>query len=69
LPKGKLKQDDVRFYEIETATKYSIPFDERWYSIPVLAREQMVAANIARVTISNLAVEDARKKIGDKQTG
>lgn len=51
---GPIATDGVRFVEAETAMAMGIPFNEHWYSIEPAAREQMIAARLARTAISNL---------------
>jgi hypothetical protein len=56
-----LKDDKVskldhkpRLLEAETAMSMGIPFDHRWYTIPVNTRAQMIASKLARISIDNL---------------
>ena len=53
---------DVRYYEAETAEDNGIPFDWRWYSIDVMAREQMIASRLARTSVGNLMQRHANRK-------
>ena len=48
--------------EIETAAIYGIPFDERWYSIPVHTREMMIAGRLGKSWITALSEEEAIRK-------
>lgn len=50
-----------RLLEAETAMGMGIPFDHRWYTIPVSAREQMIASRMARTSVDNLLMMDGRK--------
>lgn len=59
---GPVVTDSVRFVEAETALAVGIPFDEHWYSIEPKAREQMIAARLARTAISNLQTLKAHSK-------
>jgi hypothetical protein len=52
----------VRYIEALTAFEAGIPFGEEWYSIPVEAREQMIATRIAHNTLTNLITMQANAK-------
>jgi len=56
---------DTRLWEAEVAEAVGIPFDNRWYDIPIMAREMMVAAHLGRAWADSLleeqAVQEARR--------
>ena len=60
LPKSKVSHN-LRFTEVEASMERDIDIDE-WYTIPVEAREQMVAGMVAKRWIETLLVQDANKK-------
>jgi len=43
-----------RLYEVEMATQMGIPFDDNWYKIPKITREQHIAGHLARISIENV---------------
>ena len=51
-----------RLLEAETAMSMGIPFDHRWYTIPVNTRAQMIASKLARISIDNLMLSSVRNK-------
>ena len=53
---------DVRMFEMETAEKNGILFDEHWYSIPVYTREIMIAGRLGRHWIDMLNQEEAMRQ-------
>ena len=48
---------NVRLLAIETAREHGIPFDERWYKIPLQTREVMIAARLGRAWMDTLSQE------------
>ncbi len=52
---------NLRFTEVEASMERDIDIDE-WYTIPVEAREQMVAGMVAKRWIETLMIQDADKK-------
>ena len=50
-----------RLLEAETAMMMGIPFDHRWYTIPVNTRSQMIASRLARTSIDNLMTLNATR--------
>jgi hypothetical protein len=48
--------------ELEVATLYGIPFDERWYSIPKYTREIMIAGKLGKGWLDMLVEEEALRK-------
>lgn len=57
-----MAEHNARLLEAETATANSIPFDQRWYSIPVLARAQMIASRLGRAWLDSLKEEQIVQK-------
>lgn len=53
---------NIRLLEAETSKEYSIPFTEEWYKIPVISREAMIAASVARKWLDSLQQEDAMNR-------
>ena len=53
---------DVRLLEAETAYDLGIEFGNKWYDIPVIAREHMIATRLARQWMETLASEEAVKE-------
>lgn len=60
--KSKLDHS-IRLYEVETALSLGIPYDWRWYSIDKKVREHMIAARLARISIDNILVAHANRKM------
>ena len=60
LPKSKVSHN-LRFTEVEASMEYDMPIDE-WYTIPVEAREQMIAGMVSKRWIETLMMQDANKK-------
>lgn len=60
MGEGNLEHD-IRFWEAETSMKLGIPFDMEWYSIDVIAREQMIAAWLMDNYIKNIVIEEANQ--------
>lgn len=56
--KGKLEHN-MRLWEAKTAAASDIPFDENWYKLPIITREQMVAVYMSDALIESLAMDDA----------
>lgn len=63
LPHGHLEYD-MRLWEAETAAANNIPFDESWYNLSILAREQMVGVRMARQLIEALDQQEAVEEYG-----
>lgn len=59
IPKSKVSHN-LRFTEMETSMEYDTKIEE-WYTIPVEAREQMVASVLAKRWIENLMAQDVAK--------
>ena len=59
---ASLLEHDVRLWEAEVAEATGIPFDERWYDIPIITREMMVAAHLGRRWADSLLEEQAVAK-------
>lgn len=55
--KGKLEHN-MRLWEAKAAAASDIPFDENWYKLPIITREQIVAAYMSDTLIESLAVND-----------
>lgn len=57
-----LLKHDTRLWEAEVAEAAGVPFDGRWYDIPVKVREMMVAAHVGRKWADSLVNEQAVEK-------
>jgi len=60
-------EHNARLWEAETAEACGIPFDERWYSIPIMTRNYMVGAHLGRIWADSLLEEDAVRKATRKR--
>jgi hypothetical protein len=49
----------TRLLEASTAEAYGISFDEAWYDIPIISRENMIAARLASGWIDSLLTKQA----------
>ena len=58
LPKSKVTHN-LRFTEFEASMEYSVTLED-WYTIPVEAREQMIAGMLSKRWIEALIVQDSR---------
>ena len=63
MPSGDVNHS-TRLLEASTAEAYGIPFDETWYNLPVIAREQMIASRLANKWIEMLNMEKAIQQHG-----
>jgi hypothetical protein len=61
LPSSSLEHN-LRLWEAETAIASNIPFDENWYTIPQITREQMIAAHLSKGWINTLLEMEAYHK-------
>lgn len=53
----------MRFIEASTAYAFSIPYDERWFEIPVKSRTYMVATKLGKEWLHSLQEEYAMQKV------
>ena len=60
IPKGKLKHD-TRLWEAEAAESYGIPYSSEWYTLPVIAREHMVASMLGKRWMEALTALEMNK--------
>lgn len=60
-------QYDIRFYEAEAAQRFSMPFDDSWYSLPVIVREHMIAFYLAKTAIENLQTQQSLERAKSKK--
>ena len=58
LPKSKVAHN-LRFTEFEASMEYSVTLED-WYTIPVEAREQMIAGMLSKRWIEALIIQDSR---------
>lgn len=66
---ASMLEHNVMLWETETAEACGIPFDERWYSIPVKTREYMIAGRLGRQWGSGLIDEEAARKAARSMKG
>lgn len=57
-----LLEHDIRLWEAEVAEATGLPFDGRWYDIPVVVREMMVAAHVGKKWADGLMGEQVAEK-------
>ena len=53
----------MRFIEAVTAFTLGIPYDERWFEIPLKSRTYMVATRLGKEWMNNLQEEYAANKV------
>jgi hypothetical protein len=58
-----LSSTSMRFIEAVTAFTLGIPYDERWFEIPLKSRTYMVATRLGKEWMNNLQEEYAANKV------
>lgn len=59
LPKSKLSHN-LRYTEMQASMEMNMPIDD-WYTLPVEAREQMVASMLANRWVDNISVRESKQ--------